>query len=234
MFKKVFSTSTVLLLAASTSSHSVAAVEQKVEEAPQELGDLAEELGNLVQELEDLAKDESAAEEFPGHRSPMSAPSTNSQPSAPSAPSNDASSLQAKSSKSKSKSSKKSSCPDGDTDVFSKLVLAREAAIAFNGLFALGADDLRLDYGELSFICDLLDEAGLDVDFLPCGDSSGKSGKGGSSVNVDDVTAGLFLSWEDSNYCASEVKDILDGTLPTPIAGYNAPFVFDDDGFRRN
>ena len=66
---------------------------------------------------------------------------------------------------------------------------------------------------------------------LSSSSSSGKSGKGGSSVDVDDVTKGLFLSWEDQNYCAPEVKDILDNVIPTSLAGYNSPFVTGGDDF---
>ena len=192
MFKKVFSTSTVLLLAASTSSQSTAEqvevgatsppqpqASKELEDLAEELGvgateleDPAEEFGGLVQELEDLAKDESSTEAF---KSPPSAPSKPSLPSQPSAPSNDAS--YAKSSKSMSKSRKKSNCPDGDMDVFNKLVMARKAAIAFNGLYALGADELFLYSDELGVICDLLDEAGLYVDFLPCDSISDGNGK---------------------------------------------------------
>ncbi len=55
--------------------------------------------------------------------------------------------------------------------------------------------------------------------------------KSGGDVSVEEVTAGLFLSWEDQNYCAPKLKDMLDGVLTGRQPGYNVPFVTvgDDD-----
>ena len=232
MFKKVFSTSTVLLLAASTSFQSAAAVDQQVEveagatsppPAPK-LDDVAEELGGLAQELEDLAKDEASTEAF---KSPPSAPSTNSQPSAPS---NDESSSQSKSSKSMSKSGKNKA---SEMDVFIKLNFARLSALQFVSLYA----------GDKDFVCDLLDETGLEdvVSFVDCSLTSGKARKlshesgDGFGANVDDITFELFVGWQDQGYSADDVKEKLDGVLLELIPNYNTGGGYDnnddDDSF---
>jgi hypothetical protein len=102
------------------------------------------------------------------------------------------------------------------TQLIMKLTLARQAALQLVGLYSLGDVDDDIEGLELATLGNLVGLLGVDVEsFLP---AEGVF-DGDGVLSLDEITATLLVLWED--FCAEEMKQMLDGVILPNIAGYN-------------
>ena len=98
------------------------------------------------------------------------------------------------------------------TQLFMKLTLARQAALQFVNLYSLGDGDNDIEGEELATLVYLV---GLLGGSLPV--------DGDGELTLDEVTATLLVLWED--FCAEDIKGLLDGIILPRIPGYNVDYV---------
>jgi hypothetical protein len=101
------------------------------------------------------------------------------------------------------------------TQLIMKLTLARQAALQLVGLYSLGDVDDDIEGLELATLGNLVGLLGVDVEsFLP-----EEVFDGDGVLSLDEITATLLVLWED--FCAEEMKQMLDGVILPRIPGYN-------------
>lgn len=104
-----------------------------------------------------------------------------------------------------------------------KLTLARQASLQFVGLYSPGDEDNSIEGGELATLVSLLELLGVDV-ASAVGNLNPEIWDGDtSSFTLDEITATLLDLWQD--FCAEEVKEMMDGVILPRIPGYNADYV---------
>ena len=98
--------------------------------------------------------------------------------------------------------------------LFIKLNLAREAAIQLVGLFSLEDGDGTID-GEEYQALELILAEFISYPFVFLAFDTNED----NSVTIDEITKALLGEWQD--FCAEEMKEMLDGVILSRIAGYN-------------
>ncbi|KAL7449194.1 hypothetical protein ACHAWC_001279 [Mediolabrus comicus] len=113
------------------------------------------------------------------------------------------------------------------TQLFMKLTLARQAALQFVGLYSLGDGDDDIEGLELATLVNLVGLLGVDVESAVGSFPQGVFDGDKSSYTLDEITATLLVLWED--FCAEDIKGLLDGLILPRIPGYNVDYVLTTD-----